>query len=361
MTHDEGLLHPRRSRRVCIVLLTGIGDVVHGLPLANDLKRSSPARQVVWVAEPAPAQVLAHHPSVDDVVIFHKRRGIAGVRDLFEQFRGKPCDVTVNFMRYLKGVFPLVASGAPIRLGLPRTQSRDGVHRAHTHLLDDGPWCHTQDLFLRFRGPLGISSNDPVEWRITFSDEERIGQRAFFEPLRSGSHAPVIGVVLATANVEKDWPVERYPVLVRDLVRDLGARVVLVGGPSDRERETARQIVELQDEGVVDGLGDSVRRMMWMVDGVDLLVSPDTGPLHIAHALEVPVVGLFGHTNPWRVGPWRRYHDLVIDRYTDPEEDRDAARYDPRHGRMERIATDEVLAAVRRGLRTYPRHLGAPA
>lgn len=362
MTRPTGLLHGRRTHRVGFVLLTGIGDVVHGLPLACDVKRQDPRRELVWIAEAAPADVLRHHPAVDRVVIFRKTAGLAGVHAVFEALRGTRCDVAVNFMRYFKSVFPLFALGAPVRLGLPPSKTRDGIRFAHTHQLAEGPWCHTQDLFLRFRDSLGLPNDAPVEWRITFSRGERDRQAAFFVPLRATGR-PIIGIVLATANAAKDWPAERYPALVAGLTAEFGAHIVLIGGPSAAEDQAARLIMgrrELADS-VTRGLGDSVRRMMWMVDGVDLLVSPDTGPLHIAHALQVPVVGLFGHTNPWRVGPWRHSHDLVLDRYTDPGEAPDPSRYAPRDGRMERISVDDVLAAVRRGMARVATPTDTPA
>lgn len=348
------LLHPARSRRVGIVCLTGIGDVVHGVPLARDLKAHDPDREVVWVAEPAPAEVVRHHPAVDRVVVFHKADGWRGARALHAAFRGDPCDLTLNLMRYLKGAVASVLTGAPVRLGLPRSKTRDGAHRFNTLALPETPWLHTQDLFLRFREPLGLPVEAPVAWELGFTAEERAWRSAVFADVRERGPGPVVGLVLATANPNKDWPADRWPALARVLAHDLGATVVLVGGPSERERATADAILRA---GVpaVDGLGDSVRRMMGWVSGVDLLVSPDTGPLHVAHAVETPVVGLFGHTNPWRVGPWRRYHDLVIDRYTDPGEVADPSRYDPRHDRMERISVDDVVAAVERGLARYGR------
>ena len=346
------LLPPARSRRVGIVLLTGIGDVVHGLPLARDLKRQDPTREVVWIAEPAPAEVVRHHPAVDRVVAFHKRAGLAGARGLHEAFRERPCDLTLNLMRYIKGAVAAVLTGASVRVGLPPSKTRDGASFFNTHSLAEGPWMHTQDLFLRFREPLGIPADAPVDWGITFTARERERQTAFFGELRARSPGPVIGLVLATANPKKDWPAERSAELARRLA-DGGATVVLVGGPSAREREAAARIRE-RGTPVVDGLGDSVRSMMWMVDGVDLLVSPDTGPLHVAHGLGTPVVGLFGHTNPWRVGPWRRSRDLVVDHYTGPDEVPDPSRYDPRHGRMETITVDEVMERVDRGLAGRP-------
>ncbi len=341
--------HPGATRRVGIVLLSGIGDVVHGLPIALDLKRRDPGCEVVWIAEPAPAEVVRHHPAVDEVIAFDKRAGLRGLRSLRTAMRTRRCDLTLNFMRYIKGSLASLLTGAKTRIGLPPSKTRDGAAWFNTTSLRETPWMHTQDLFLRFREPLGIPADDPVEWRVTFTPAEHRERDAWFAPLRERNAGPIVGLVLATANPEKDWPADRYPNLVRALRERFGARVVLVGGPSERERDAARRIGAARLP-VHDGLGDSVRRMMWMVDGVDLLISPDTGPLHLAHALETPVVGLFGHTNPARVGPWRRYRDLVVDHYTDPGETSDPSRYDPRHGRMEQITVDEIMTRVERAL-----------
>ena len=342
-------LDGRLGRRVGIVQLSGIGDVVHALPLANDLKRSDPSRRVLWIAEPAPARVLEHHPSVDEIVVFDKARGIDGVIDLAHALRERPCDVTLNMQRYLKGVFPTLLSGAPVRVGLPPSKTREGVRLFNTHHLPEGPWRHTQDQLLGYREVLGLPSGAPVTWGITFSAEERTAQARFFRGL---GQAPLAGVALATANPKKDWPPDRYPALV-DALSHLGYRVLLIGGPGVRERAAAARVMADATLPPVDGLGDSVRAMMWMVDGVDLLVSPDTGPLHIAHAVGTPVVGLFGHTNPARVGPWKRYRDLVVDRYSDPGNRADPSLYEPRLGRMEMIRVEDVVEMVERARSVY--------
>jgi heptosyltransferase I len=333
---------PPGASRVGIVLLTGIGDVVHGLPIANDLKRAAPERRILWVAEPAPARVLEHHPAVDEIVVFRKSQGVRGLVELASALRGRRCDVTLNMQRYLKSVFPTLLSGAPVRVGLPPSKTRDGVARFNTHHLAERPWCHTQDLLLGYREVLGVPADAPVEWRITFADEERAERARFFAAL---GDAPVVGLVLATANPKKDWPAERHAPLARALAA-LGYRVLLIGGPSARERGVAQGILADPAAGAVSGLGDSVRRMMWMVAGVDLLISPDTGPLHLAHALGTPVVGLFGHTNPARVGPWRDFRELVVDRYTEPGAPLDPSAYAPKLGRMERIEVADVLERV---------------
>ena len=94
------------GQRFCVVLLTGVGDVVHGLPLVNALKDDDPSRHIAWVAEPAPAQVLQGHPSVDEIIVFRKSRGVAGVLELRRAFARRRVDITLNMQRYFKSIFP---------------------------------------------------------------------------------------------------------------------------------------------------------------------------------------------------------------------------------------------------------------
>lgn len=344
------MLSPARAKDLCIVLLTGIGDVVHGLAVANAIKDDDRRRRITWVAEPAPAEVLRAHPSIDHVIVFRRTEGLAGVRRLAGDLRGLRFDVALNMQRHLKGVFPTLLSGAPYRVGLDREKVREGVWRFSNIHIRPGPWNHTQDVMLQFLEPLGIRQPDRPEWRITFTEEERDRQDAFFSALPRG---PVVGLVLASAVTRKDWPADRLAELAEAIAARWGATILLVGGPSGRERQIAEDVTRRTACQPVSTLADDVRRMMWTVDGCDLLVSPDTGPLHLAHALEVPVVGLFGHSNPARVGPYKRYHDLVVDAYHDTGETPDPARTSPRHGRMEGITVAVVLQRVELAFQRY--------
>jgi heptosyltransferase I len=330
-------------RRLCIVLLSGIGDVVHGLPLLDDIAQAVPDAEVTWIAEPAPAQVLKGHPGLHRLYVFRPRDGIRGVLELRREMSGMRADVTLNIQRYFKSVWPTLFSGAPIRVGLPRSKTRDGVRFFHTHLLQDGPWKHTQDIFLDFRGALGVPRDAPVTWNLRLLQEEEEEGRAFLATL---SGKPVASLVLASANPQKDCPSELLAEVADALAADLGFEVILLGGPSRRERSMVAQIRRQAGRPPVDATGDSVRRLMTRIAGSSLVIAPDTGPLHLAHAMGVPVIGLFGHTNPWRVGPYRRFRDLVIDRYTDPGAPPDPADYLPKSGRMETITVRDVLEKV---------------
>lgn len=348
-----------RTSNTCIILLTGIGDVVHGLPVANALKDDDPSRWITWVAEPAPAQVLAAHPSVDDVIVFHKNRGLDGIVELSRAFRGRRFDLTLNMQRHVKAVFATVFSGAPIRIGLDRDKVREGVWLFSNRHIEPGPWAHTQDLLLRFLDRLGVDRPDPLEWRITFTRPERQAQRAFFDALPD---QPVVGLALGSGAPAKDWPPERYVPVADHLAEEIGATVLLLGGPAPRERAAARLIRERARSTPIPALGDDVRRLMWLVDGCDLLISPDSGPLHIAHALDVPVVGLYGFTNPSCVGPYSRFRDLVVDRYHEPGEEPDSSNTGKRGGHMQLIMAEDVIERIQVAFDRYvaPRRRGNP-
>jgi heptosyltransferase I len=350
----------RRGERICIVLLTGLGDVVHGLPIANALKDADPTREITWVAEPMPASILERHPSVDRIVRYERRkgwRGVAGLRAAMRDARraaGGRFDVTLNLNVYFKSLWPLLFSHGRRRLTFGPDRARDGVWLAANDRLPPRPRRHTQDMFLEFLEHLGVPHHAPAvpaDWRITFGDDERRAQSAFFDAL---SGRPLASIVPASANAAKDWPAERWAVVADALAGDFGFEVALVGGPGAREVAIARAVAERARHPLVWAMGDGVRRVAWTLERSALVLAPDTGPLHVARALGVPVVGLYGHTNPWRVGPYRACEDLWVDKYTDGAPD--PATFDPpAEDRMARITADEVIERVARAVERYVR------
>lgn len=326
-----------------IVLLTGLGDVVHGLPIVNAIKLASPSTHITWIVEPVAAGILRPHPSVDDVIVFHKKQGIAGVRRLRREMSARHFDIVLNFNIYFKSAWPVLFSRAKRRIGFGRERARDGVWLLANEHLPAGPRRHTQDMFLEFLDALNVAPG-PLQWLIPITASERLDQEAFMSGLRD---RPIIGVVTASANHNKDWPADRYPKLVDALIEQFNAHVLLLGGPGEREQAVARHVMDNTRNKPVWGLGDSIRRLVWMIEGCNLIIAPDTGPVHIARALEVPVIGLYGHTNPWRVGPYRKYEDLWIDAYNDSGQAPDASLFNPKAGRMDLITAEAILEKVR--------------
>jgi heptosyltransferase I len=204
-------------------------------------------------------------------------------------------------------------------------------------------------MFLEFAQHLQIPVESPA-WRLSLSDEEREAQDAF---LQRAAGKPVATVIPASASYKKDWMPGRWAEVVDSLAADFGFHVVLAGGPGDREQRIGREIMNTAASSPEWAMGDSVRRLMWIIGGSSLVIAPDTGPVHIARALGIPVVGLYGHTNPWRVGPWRAYDDLWVDHYTDPSKGPDPSNREPKWDVMETIETSEVIAKIQLAVDRY--------
>jgi heptosyltransferase I len=349
---------PFPSRRVCLVLQSGIGDVVHGFPVVNALKRHDPERHITWVVERTPERLLQHHPAVDETICFDRKRGLTEVLRLRRQLRGTSFDVVLNCGIYFKSAVPTLLARAPYKVGYGRDRAFDMVWLFANHRLPPQGPRHRQDMYLELAEYLGADISKPA-WNIAFTDSERAAQSEFFGALEGRR---VAGIVATAGGRGKNWSVDRFAELATALERDFGFRVLLLGGPGAAEQQRAHELTEMSTADNFWALGPDLRRLAYLIDGCDLLIAPDTGPLHIARALETPVVGLYGHTNPHRSGPYRAYEDLVVDRYnydapgisySGPIEQLNPARPGCRAGRMELIRVADVLEKVELVLERY--------
>ncbi len=354
MTNDSSGGWPMAAspREVCIVMLSAMGDAVHVLPVANALKKKWPDCRITWVIQPVPHKLVEGHRSIDEFILFRRRRGRAAFesyRDLRRSFPDRPFDLLLSLQVYFKA--GLITQLAPARrkIGFDFKRARDMNWLFTSERIAARGQRHVQDQYFEFLEHLGIDPRPPV-WDIPIRDEERDAQRGFFGKL----DRPVCAVVVGTSKLQKNWTAEGYAKVCDVLDRQYGLQPVLVGGPSAAEREIADGILAATGGRVIDALGDDVRRLVWLLDGSKLVISPDTGPLHVARALDVPVVGLYGYTNPKRSGPYEKYMDLVVDGYAERPGERYQASAKYRDG-MKRVTVEGVLEKVDLAMERYVR------
>ncbi len=338
-------------RSIAIVMLSALGDAVHVLPVANALRRTWPNTRITWIIQPVPHALVRDHPAVDEFVIFQRRRGTSAWRSYAELMRsveGRSFDLLLALQVYLKAGLITAQLPARVKLGFDRTRARDLNWLFTTHRIPARPVGHVQDQYFEFLDALGIDPR-PVTWGLGPTDAEREAQHAFFATL----DAPTCAFVVGTSKPEKNWEPEKYARVIDAVQRTHGFNALIVGGPSAIERTAAERISALCERKPLVALGNDVRRLVWLLDGCALLVSPDTGPLHIARALDKPVVGLYGYTNPKRYGPYRKFEDLIVDGYARfPGEDYPCSMKH-RPGGMSRVAVEDVLQRVRIAVDRY--------
>ena len=331
---------PPVPQRICIVMLTALGDAVHVLPVVTALKRYSRDTSITWVVQPAAAALVRGHPSVDSVVVFDRARGRRGFIESRRALAPRKFDAVLLLQPYLKAAVLATFANAPLRIGIDRSRAADLSWLATPTRLPPRPIGHMQDQFLEFVEFFGIPA-EPLVWDLGPWPDERVWQQEFLAAI----DRPVASIVVATSRPEKDWPPERWAEVSDALVETHGLQPVLVGGRSARELAAERVIVERARHRPLSALGSGVRPLVSILDGSALVLSPDTGPLHMSVALGRPTISLIGYADPRRTGPYRRYHDLMIDAFHDPGEIGPVTN-ERRSDRMRRITVRDVLERV---------------
>ena len=338
--------------RVCIVMMSAVGDAVHVLPVINAIKAQAPGAHVTWILQPGPAALVRGHRSVDEIVLFDRSRGWRAFADVRRELAQRQFDLVIDLQVYFKAGIVTSFTRAPVKLGFDRARARDLNWLFTTHRIPPHAPQHVQDQYFEFIDALGIP-HEGIRWDLGPWPAERDAQRAYFERLER----PAAAIVVATSKPQKDWLPERWAEVVDILYHDFGLQPLLVGGRSERELAAERVIMERAHRRPVSALGSGLRNLVGILDGSALVLAPDTGPLHMAVALDRPVVSLMGYTNPKRTGPYRRFHDLIVDAYGAPGEDYPISM-ENRPDRMPRIQVRDVIEKVERWRRSYAARTG---
>ncbi|NTV14353.1 MAG: lipopolysaccharide heptosyltransferase I [Desulfobulbaceae bacterium] len=311
-------------QNILIVKTSAIGDVTHTLPALNALRRQYPAARITWLVEEAAAGLLVAHPALDRLLVSRRkhwaqelrrgpRRAWAALREagrFLGQLRDTRYDLLLDFQGLLK-------SG--VLVALARAQRKVGFGRGMAHA--EGSW-----FFLNERIPAVAMDIHALERELLLL--KAVGVEcpavAFALPI-TAAHRGKVEALLAAAGVERSrpllainpqatWPTklwfpERFAELAAHLVAQ-GWAVVFTGSPADRE-EIAR-IIAAMPTPVANLAGETnLLELAALYQLAQVVVSTDTGPMHIAAATGTPVVAIFGSTAPWRTGPWGEQHRVV--------------------------------------------------
>lgn len=323
-----------------MMLMSAAGDIVHALPLVTALKRHRPACTISWVLQPLPATMVRGHPCVDEIIEFDRSLGVRAFTDVNSRLRRREFDLLIDLQVYFKAGIVTALADATVKLGFDRARARDLNWLFTNRKIPARPVAHVQDQYLEFLDYLAVPYA-PLEWNLG----PWAGERAWQSQWITGFERPVAVVVIATSKVEKDWIPERWAAVCDALYSDYGLQPVLVGGRSERELDAERIIMQRASCPIRSELGSGLRKLISILDASALVIAPDTGPLHMAVAMNRPAISLLGYTNPKRTGPYRRFHDLMIDAYADKGENY-VATMENRRGRMPRITVDDVLNRV---------------
>ena len=300
---------PPAPRSLCLLRLSALGDVTHVLPLLHTLRSAWPQLEVTWVIGKGEHRLLAGLPGVR-FIEYDKTSRIAGMRAVRRQC-GERFDVLLQLQVSARANLLSAFIPARRRIGYDRARSKEGHGLFVNERIPDRPGIHVLDAIGSFCEPLGLRQTEVV-WNLPVPDAARDWAREQWPD----DGAPVLMISPCSSHVLRNWYADRYAALA-DHAAKRGWRVVLCGGRSELERSTTDAILAAMRAPALDLVGkDTLKQLPALLERADLLVTPDSGPMHIANAMGTRVLGLHAASNPARSGPYsdRRY---CVDRYDD--------------------------------------------
>ncbi|HYL02138.1 MAG TPA: glycosyltransferase family 9 protein [Steroidobacteraceae bacterium] len=339
------LAEPPRS--VCILRLSAIGDTCHAVPIVRTLQQAWPATQLTWIIGGTEARLMSLIDGVEFITV-DKRTGLAAARALRERLRGRRFDVLLHMQLALRASLLARHVPAPIKLGFDRARARELQWLFTNARIAPQSREHVLDSFFGFPAALGIRER-LLRWDVPLA----AAARAYAERLIPDSR-PTLVISPCSSHPARNWSAARYAALAEHAVRRHGMRVILTGGPGTLEREAGAAIQRAAGTPLVDQIGqDTLPELLALLARATALVSPDSGPVHMATMVGTPVVGLYAATNPARSGPYLSRH-WCVDAY--PRAARAFRGCEPQElawghkieeaGVMDLVQVDEVTAKI---------------
>ena len=287
-----------------------MGDVTHVVPLVRTLRAAWPQVAITWVIGKGEHRLLAGLEGVE-FVEYDKKSGLAGMRALRRQLAGRRFDVLLQMQVAARANLLSAFIPARRRIGYDKSRSKDLHGLFINERIPDRPGIHVLDALGSFCEPLGLHQTE-VRWDLPVPADAFGWARTQWP--EDGRRTLMISP--CSSHLLRNWRAERYAA-VADHAIARGWRVVLCGGRSELERQTADAILAAMQGAALDLVGkDTLKQLPALLQRADLLMTPDSGPMHIANAMGTRVLGLHAASNPERSGPYttRRY---CVDRYDD--------------------------------------------
>jgi heptosyltransferase I len=323
-------------RRILLIKLSAVGDVVHTFPVANRLRRRFPAARIDWVVKPAIAELVRHHPAINNVVLYPEEAAshpwqsgwaaIAAAGRLVAELRSAGYELVIDLQGQLRTAILTLATGAPLRIGFdrPRAQvwdaserrlpalarrhawqgAREGSWLAYTHRLSIPTLdMHAVDRYLRFGAMLGLPE-DGVDFSFTIPDRSVTRAACLLgERLPGLDDKPLAVIAPGTIWETKHWSSAGFGRVARHLTQKNFA-VVLIG--SKRECAVCQQVANAAPSAVNLAGMTTLSELAAILRRAAICITNDSGPMHLAVALDRPVVSIFGPTDSLWIGPYQR-------------------------------------------------------
>jgi len=296
------------NSRIAIVRFSALGDVVMVAAAVRALQQDLPNATITWITSPLTYLLLAGMEGVNFEVV-EKPRSLADYRAFYRTFRHRQFDVVLAMQSNLRINLLYPALNAPLKIGFDRVRAREGqwlfcnrhIPFANSHLVDS---------FLAFAEML-TGKSTPAIWNFPVDESEKSWARARLQSLPR----PLIAIHPYASKAERNWLPERYAEVITQAVAFWQGGILLTGGNAPDELSLCENLAKIAPEHTLNLCGKTTPKQLAALLGeVDVLIAPDTGAVHIARAMNTPVIGLYAVASPTLTGPHQQ-QEFCVDRY----------------------------------------------
>jgi heptosyltransferase I len=316
MTLTRAFSRSTPPETLCLLRLSALGDITHVLPTLRTLQTHWPNTKITWIIGKTEYQLVK---AIDNInfIIFDKSAGLSGYFDLKKQIKqylkGKPFDVLLHMQLSIRASVASLFIPAQIKLGFDRARAKDmQALFCNQQIMPESIRQHVLDSFLEFPRYFGL---DPVmQWQLPVSQSaiESVTQK-----IHSDKKLFVINpCAAAKLKSWRNWTSNGYASVADFVSEKYDMQVVLTGGNSQLEKDSAREILALCNTAQPVNLisSTSIEELVATLHLAHIVLAPDTGPVHIASALGTKTIGLYATTNPDRAGPYN-HRQYVVNKY----------------------------------------------
>ena len=289
---------PAAPVSVCILRLSAIGDVCHTLAVVRTLQRAWPDTRFTWIIGKLEAKLLGHLPDIE-FIVYDKRSGLKGYRQLRQQLRQRRFDVLMHMQLSIRASLVAMLIKARIRLGFDRARARELQWLFTNRSIPAQRNQHVLDGLFGFADYFCIHDH-VLRWDIPLPDTALAYAQSVIPDTQ-----PTLVISPCSSHVLRNWRAEYYAEVADFASSQLGMRVLICGGPSAVEKEMGAAICTQMKQPVSNLVGkDTLLQLLATLQRTTVLISPDSGPAHMATAVGTPVIGLYATANPARSGPY---------------------------------------------------------
>ena len=310
-------MNSKIQKKILIIKLSSLGDIVHALPTAHTLRQEYPKAFIAWVIEERYQELLHNNPDIDEIIplntkFWRKNKNWETLKEIWQKIkslRKHKFDMAFDFQGLIKSGMIAMLSGAHIKIGFHRKNCKEKISSVFTNKKcpQIGNGIHVVDMYLTLVQSVLKTQRTVKQFPLPSTPTQKVV--GFFQNNSELTDKPIIGINSGAGFESKLWDLERFAKLADRITIEMNCSILLTWGPGEEYK--TKQIAASMKQKCWIAPPTNIKESISLYKYLTLLVSCDSGPLHLCAALGIPTVSLFGPTDPLRNGAYGLHHETV--------------------------------------------------